>query len=37
MNNNFKKIEFIIEQYLSWVPISLTIREITRIKDKIRI
>ena len=37
MNNNFKKIEFIIEQYLSWVPISLTIREITRINALLKI
>ena len=37
MNNNFKKIEIVIEQYLSWVPISLTIREITRINALLKI
>lgn len=37
MNNNFKKIEHIIEDYISWVPISLTIREVTRINALFKI
>lgn len=37
MNNNFKKIEDIIEDYISWVPLSLTIREVTRINALFKI
>ena len=37
MSKNFKKIESIIEDYISWVPLSLTIREITRINALLKI